>query len=323
MTDRWAIGLDLGGTDLKAGWVDAAGGVHDFFKQPSRTQESAEAPLEALAKAVAKLRRLRPNARPVGVGVGSPGVIDPRSGAQVGRTAHLPHWQDFPLRDRVAERLGLHVTVDNDANLAALAETRLGAGRGARVALMVTLGTGIGCGIVVEGDVLRGAFGGAGEIGHLPFGSAGRVCPCGVAGCAEPEASARGLEEAARAAGLPLTDATSVFAAAGRGEPVALGLADRMADRLGAVLATAINLLNPDVVVIGGGGAEAGEPLLARVRAALDRYALASHRQGLRVVRAALGERAGVAGAGLLAFATSESAPVPVSAGRAPPRRPA
>jgi glucokinase len=216
--------------------------------------------------------------------------------------------------------------VGNDANLAALAEARCGAARGAKVALVVTLGTGIGCGIVLGGEVFRGAFGGAGEIGHQPLGSTGRRCTCGVPGCAEPEASARGLEEAARAAGLDARGASSVFAAAARGEPAALALAERMTDRLGAVLATAIHVLNPDVIVIGGGGGEAGEPLLAGVRAALDRYALESHRRGLTIVRAGLGEKAGVVGAGLLALQArsldlSGAAPAPVAARGRPPRR--
>jgi glucokinase len=301
MAEPYAIGLDLGGTDLKAGLVTPAGEVREFMRRPSRTQESAEAPLEVVIEAARELRRRTGSAAPR-VGLGCPGVIEPRSGAQIGTTAHLPHWNGMPLGDRLAASLGGPVRVDNDANCAALAEARVGAARGARVAVTFTLGTGIGCGIVIDGRVVHGAFGGAGEAGHLPLGSGEELCRCGVANCVEPEASASGLLRSARRAGLEVASAEQVFAAAARSEPAAVRLVDRMADRLGAVIGVVVNLLNPDVVTIGGGIAQAGDPLFSRLRAALDRYALESHRRALRLVPAALGERAGTVGAGLMAW---------------------
>ena len=301
MRERYAIGLDLGGTDLKAGLVTPAGEVREFLRMPSRTQESAEAPLEVVLEAARELRRRSGGDTPR-VGIGCPGVIEPSTGAQIGATAHLPHWNGMPLGDRLSASLGGRVRVDNDANCAALAEARVGAARGARVAVTFTLGTGIGCGIVIEGRVVRGASGGAGEAGHLPLGAGGTPCRCGVANCVEPEASASGLLRSARAAGLEVESAAQVFAAAARGETVAIRLVDRMADRLGAVIGVVVNLLNPDVVTIGGGIAQAGEALFSRLRAALDRYALESHRRALRLLPAALGERAGTVGAGLMAW---------------------
>jgi len=165
----------------------------------------------------------------------------------------------------------------------------------------VTLGTGVGGGIVADGALLRGAFGGAGELGHVPLGSGVMACACGIERCVEPEMSASGLVRAGRAAGLEVSSGADVFALAAGGDPAATALIDRLGDRLGAAIAVAVGIVNPDVVVIGGGLAQAGEPLFARVRAAVDRYALPSHRRGLRVVPAALGEQAGVIGAGLLA----------------------
>lgn len=296
------IGLDLGGTDLKSGRVGADGSLDAFARRPSRAAESAEAPLESLVEAARVLLR-EAAARAVGVGV--PGAIDPSSGALVGRTPHFPHWCDVPIGARLADALGVAVVVDNDANAHAFAEHLCGAARGARVSITVTLGTGVGGGIVVGETLLRGAFGGAGELGHVPLGSGEVPCACGIENCAEPEMSASGLVRAARAAGLDAASGADVFTLAARGESTAIRLIDRMGDRLGAAIAVAVGIVNPDVVVIGGGLAQAGEPLFARVRAALERYALPSHRRGLRIVPAALGEQAGVIGAGLLAMRAS------------------
>jgi len=298
MTADMAIGLDLGGTDLKAGLVTRAGEVTAFLRRPARAAVSADAPLEVVAGAVAELRRACAGP-PAGIGLGCPGVIDPASGALVGRTPHLPHWDS--LRARLAGRLGADLVVENDANAAALAEHRTGAARGARVSLTVTVGTGIGCGLVVDGRLARGARGGAGELGHLPLD--GRYpCRCGVPGCVEPECSGGGLTARAREAGLDVADAAAVFAAAAAGEERAVRLVGRMTDRLGALIAAAVQLLDPEVVVIGGGVANAGDALLVPVRAAVGRHALESHRRGLRLVPAQLGERAGLVGAALAAW---------------------
>lgn len=297
----FAIGLDLGGTDLKAARVFADGRLEAFGKRPSRAAESAEGPLDAMAEAVAELARGRRDDL-IGVGLGSPGVIHPATGALAGNTPHFPHWGAFPLRERLAARLGAPLSVGNDANLAALGEHRCGAARGARVSITVTIGTGIGAGIVVEGRVLEGAWGGAGEIGHLPLGRTGILHVCGVQDCVEPEASGSGLAALARAWGMAPAEARTVFAAAAAGEPRARAAVEHMADRLGATIGAAVSLINPEVVAVGGGVAQAGDALFEPLRAAVTRYTMLTHREGLRVVAAALGERAGVTGAGLLAW---------------------
>jgi glucokinase len=294
------LAFDLGGTDLKAAWIDRSGRIERHLRLPSRTQDSAEAPFAAMREAADTLAG--GGDAPAAIGLGCPGMIDPDSGALVATTAHLPHWRDLDLRARLAREFGRPVAVDNDANAAALAESRLGAARGARLAVVITLGTGIGCGIVVAGRLLRGAGGGAGELGHLPFGTGATACACGIERCLEPEASGSGLLRAARAAGLEVADAAGVFGAAATGNATARTLVDAMAERLGAALATAVNVLNPDVLVIGGGVSQAGAALFERIDRALARHALASHRRGLQVVPAAFGERAGVLGAGLLAW---------------------
>jgi glucokinase len=300
MEPRFAIGLDLGGTFLKSGLVTAEGELSSFSLRPSRARESAAAPIAVLAEAITALLDVA-DGGVAALGLGCPGAIDPATGALVGRTTHLPHWDTFPVRETLRCHFPGLVVVDNDANLAALAEHRLGAARGARVSLTVTVGTGIGCGVVHDGRVLRGSLGGVGEIGHLPLD--GRVpCACGVAGCVEPECSGGGLVARAREAGLAVEGAEEVFAMAAAGDRRAAALIARQSDRLGASIAIAVQLLNPDVVVIGGGVAKAGEVLLAPLRAAVARYALPSHGRHLRIAQAMLGETSGVIGAGLVAW---------------------
>ena len=299
MHPQFTAGLDLGGTALKAVRVDRNGGTHGFFETPSRALESAEAPLDAIAGALATLEAEGAVAH---VGLGCPGAVDETRGVLVGRTPHLPHWQDWPIRELVRSRLGRAVAVDNDANLAALAEHRLGAARGCHSSLTVTIGTGIGCGIVIDDRVWHGAWGGAGEIGHVPLGSGAVPCRCGIPGCVEPEASGEGLARDALALGLDPADACGLFEAARSGHPQALTRAAHFSDRLGAAIGSAVSLLNPECVVIGGGVARAGDALMMPLSKAIERYTLPSHWKGLRVVAAVLGERAGCIGAGLLAW---------------------
>ncbi len=299
--DSFVIGLDLGGTDLKAALVRRDGSLEGFLRRASRTLESRDAPLDVAAAAAAELRSVAPGA--AAVGLGCPGPIDPVTGAQAGATAHLPHWRELPVQEEMERRIGLPVVVDNDANLAALAEHRVGAARGTRVSITVTLGTGIGCGIVVDGRILRGARGGAGELGHVPLGrSDGEPCACGVPDCVEPQASASGLLVRARASGIEAAGVPDFFQRAREMDPRAHAILEAMCDRLGATIATAVQIVNPEVVVVGGRVAEAGEVLFEPLRAAVRRYALASHARELRIEPAALGERAGTVGAGLLAW---------------------
>ena len=301
MGERFAIGLDLGGTELKAVRLSRAGQVERFLARPSGVRETRETPLASLAGcAMALLDGQSDDA--VGVGCGCPGVIRPEDGSLVDRTAHLPHWKGTPVRDELARRLALPVAVDNDANLAALAEHRLGAARGARVCVAITLGTGVGCGIVIEGRIFRGAWGGAGELGHVPLGTGHSGCACGVAGCAEAEASAAGLTQSARALGLEPAEAGTVFARAATGHRGAMEAVERFTERLGALVATAVDLLNPDMVVLGGGLARSGDVWIELLRRAVSRHALPSHVGALEIELAAFGERAGAVGAGLLAW---------------------
>lgn len=297
------IALDLGGTNLKSARIARDGAVLEAGHEPARALDGPEALLGVLAEAA---RRFAPGAR--AVGVGCPGVIHPGTGALVDETPHLSLPQDFPLAAHLSRELGLPVFADNDANLAAYGEAMAGAARGSRVSVTITVGTGVGCGIVADGRVLRGAWGGAGEISHAGLGSTGPACACGVTGCLEPLSGGEGITLRAREAGLAAEGARDVFAAAAAGDPAAARLVETMTDALGRQVALVVQVVNPEVVVVGGGVAAAGEGWLARLAGAVRRYAQPSHVRGLRIVPAALGNRAGVVGAGLFAWERAEGA---------------
>jgi glucokinase len=301
MSTPYVLAFDLGGTDLKSAAVTADGEVIHFARVRSRVLESADAPFVVVGEMAERVRGAM-GASPLAAGFGSPGTVDPSTGVLRARTMHLPHWTDLPLRARLEGVLGVRVVVDNDANFASLAEHRVGAAKGARVSLTVTVGTGVGCGIVIDGRVFHGAHGGAGELGHAALGGGAQECGCEVEGCIEQDAAGEGLVAAARAAGLEVAEAREVFALASSGDAGATALVGRLAHQLGRMIGVAVNLLDPDVVVVGGGLAQAGEALLEPVRASVMRHALESHTRALRIVPAALGNRAGVTGAGLAAW---------------------
>jgi glucokinase len=299
MTRTATLGIDLGGTRIKGTVLDADGAV--LWRDDRAVEHEVSA--QALAEAIGSFAAAAAAASPVRVaaaGIGVPGVVDPATGALVGTTPHVPAWSDFPVRAALAERLGLPVAADNDANCAALAELRMGAARGAATAVMITLGTGLGAALISGGALVRGWLGGAGELGHLPIGSGEVACRCGVPGCVEPELSGEGLARIARARGLPWRDAPEVFAAAAAGHRDAVAMVARMADRLAVVVAIAAQMLDPERMVIGGGVAAAGEALLGRLRPAVARYAPGPWSRGMRIEAAAMGKDAGAIGAAIL-----------------------
>jgi glucokinase len=296
MRESVVLAFDMGGTDLKCARVSKDGDVRGFKSVPSRALEG-EAGIFAAVRAA--LAAIGGPLGPAVAGFGCPGITVPETGVLVDARPNVQLPLDFPMRAKLEALTGLRVALDNDANMAALAEHRVGAGRGARVSITVTVGTGIGAGIVVNDMLVRGAHGGAGELGHMPVGLEGPACGCGVPGCGEPLAGGAGLAAQARAAGIEAPGAREVFASQ---HPKAAYLRERMVDALARQLGCAVQLLDPDVIIIGGGVSQAGEALLSPLRRALDRYVLTANRRHLRVVPAQLGERAGVIGAGLAAW---------------------
>lgn len=267
--------------------------------------------MEAVHGTVAALRA---GGGPAAVGVGAAGMVDFAAGTMA-FAPNLP-LRDVPIRDLVAERSGLPCVVDNDANAAAWAEYRMGAGRGSRHMLLVTVGTGIGGGIVWDDVLYRGSHGFAAEIGHVIVEPNGPPCGCGNLGCWEQVASGRALdrlgrEEAGRhpegavasLAGGGAVTGVHVTDAAKAGDPAAIRIVEEVGRRLGQGLAGLVNILDPDLIVIGGGVAEEGDLILGPARRAMGQAVEApEHRPKVPVVPAALGNDAGAIGAAVLAL---------------------
>jgi glucokinase len=311
MADACVIGVDLGGTKLLAGTVDAELRVHHRAYRLSRR----DAVLETIVDAVAEAREAaRGEVRAVGVGV--PCVVTPGTGVAMACN-HLP-LVDLPLRDLLAERLGLPVVVDNDATAALVAEWRYGAARGARNALMLTVGTGVGGGILVDGHVVRGASGAAGELGHFVIDESGPPCPgnCPNNGCLEAFVSgpALAMEGRARADADPESGLGRALAAgreitgplvtelAHDGDSAAREAVATVGRHLGVGIVGLVNVFNPEVVVIGGGVVGAGELMLAPAREVVAARALVPARDQVRIVPARFGDESGMLGAAALAF---------------------
>jgi glucokinase len=291
----FAVGVDVGGTKILAVAVDAA--TRRPAGQPVRSTTpklDADALVDAVAVAVEAIEAAV-GAPAAAVGIGLPGLVDTNGTLAMG--PHLPGFTQQRFKPAFEDRLGRPVHVDNDASCAVWAEHLLGAGRGASDVVMVTLGTGIGSGIVAGGRVIRGANGFAGEPGHTVIDPDGPPCPCGRRGCWEQYASGTAL---ARLAGGRSSE--DVIAAATAGEPEATEVLGRFAWWFALGVANLVAVLDPEVVVVGGGLVEAGEVLFGPLRRAyVDLVMAGDVRPAVRIVPAELGERANAVGAGLLA----------------------
>lgn len=260
-TDDLVLGVDLGGTKILTGLVDRAGVRHGpTVGAPTPAQDGPEEVLDAVARAAA--RALESASGPVrGVGVGSAGVIDPGDGVVVGSTDAFRDWPGTEIATGISRRLGgFPVVVDNDVNAHATGESWLGAGRGATIMLLVTVGTGVGAAIALEGRVVSGRHHMTGELGHTPARGAEHLrCGCGHRGHLEAIASGPGLVRHYRSlGGTRLPDARAVVRAADSGDPTAVRAVTDAASVLGTTLAGVVTTLDPDVVVLGGGLSNAG-----------------------------------------------------------------
>ncbi|MET7305275.1 ROK family glucokinase [Embleya sp. NPDC005575] len=329
-TPRLAIGIDIGGTKIAGGVVTPSGEILRYLRIP--TPPGREGTPIALLELIARLRAEYPA---IGaVGVGAAGMVEWPAGLL--RWAPNNDYQELPLRDLLIERTGLPVVVENDANTAAWAEGRLGGGAGRDNVVVLTVGTGIGGGLILDGALYRGHTGIGSEVGHIivnPEG--GNICGCGATGCLEAQASGTALGRMAREAVAADPDGAlagfapspdevtgeTVFAAAEQGDPTADALFERLGFWLGAGVASLVNIFDPEIVVIGGSLGATGDHLFRPTRATFERLVVArDHRKLPPIVPAALGTEAGIVGAAILALAEHpadrDHVPTPVAAVR-------
>ena len=309
-----AIGLDVGGSKVGGVLMAADGAVRSSLRHETPADD-VDAVLETVVLVAKRLGAAGPAAA---IGVGAAGMVEHETGAM--RWAPNIAWREIPLRDLVAERTGLPCIVDNDANTAAWGECRFGAARGLRHVLVVTVGTGIGGGIVQDGALYRGAHGFAAEIGHVIVEPDGPLCGCGNRGCWEQVAGGQALdrmaEEAARlepdgpiarAAGGATASGRDVVEAAAGGDPEAARMLEAVGGRLGEGLAGLANVLDPEAIVVGGGMAEIGPPFLDPARARfLETVEAPDHRPEIPILPATLGNDAGAIGAATMALESLE-----------------
>lgn len=311
MAGRLAVGLDIGGTKVAGMLVRDDGTVVQQTVEQTPAAD-VDATLETAYEIFAELAHA---GEPEAVGVGAAGMVEYETGI-IRSTPNLMWRDDFPIRDLVAERIGLPCVVENDANAAAWAEYLFGAGAGYGHVLTITVGTGIGGAVIAGGALYRGAHGFAAEIGHFIVEPGGPRCGCGNLGCWEQVASGRALdrlgrEEAARdpssriaqIAGEDEVNGMHIGRAAAEGDARAQQIIAEVGRRLGEGLAGLVNILDPEIIVVGGGVAEIGEPLLGPAgRSFLEAVEAPAHRPEIPIVPAKMGNDAGGIGAAMLAL---------------------
>jgi len=298
-----AIGIDLGATFVKMGLVDEKARV--YFRRNIHTSLNSKRTqlIDAIVNNVKDIVQ-RAGVNAPGVGIGVPGPCDSEKGI-VHYFPNIKGWDEVPLKAVLKNRLKLNVELDNDVNAMTLAEYRFGAGRGAKNIICLTLGTGVGGGIIIDGKLYRGSSMAAGEVGHMPINEKGPLCNCGGFACLERYIGNRYILKRAQAIfgkDMTLEKLTSL---AKKGNKKALAIWTDVARKLGVALTGVVNLLNPDKIVIGGGVSKAGLLIIKPLRREIRLRAMKDQAAHVQVCLAQLGTDAGIIGASLLARTTS------------------
>jgi glucokinase len=319
MTRDYIVGLDMGGTNIRTAAVTRAGEVLLMLRGPAKAGGSAADTVENISSQVLALQdaaRRRRLGRALAIGVAVPGPLNVSTGV-IYAAPHVKAWRGFPLRRNLERVLGRTVIVENDGNAWALGEFWRGAARGKKDVVLLTLGTGVGGGIIVGGRIVHGSSGMAGELGHVTVDPDGMPCDCGASGCLEAYASASGLcgllrkrlgLRAAMAIPPQYTDSNGEFSARGttvqarRGDRVALEIFETAGRYLGVAVASFINTFNPEMVVIGGGVAAALAYMRRAMMQEVKARAFSAAVAQAEIVKAALGPRGGVVGAAFAAL---------------------
>ena len=309
---KYAIGIDLGGTSVKYALIDNEGVFHFQGKLPSKADVSAEA---VIGQLVAASKETMASAQQLGVavegiGIGTPGIVDETNRIVLGGAENIKGWENLNLADRIEAETGLPVQMGNDANLMGLGETMYGAGQGARNVVFLTIGTGIGGAVVIDGKLFNGFANRGTELGHVPLIANGEPCACGSVGCLEHYASTSALvrrfSKRASESGISFPNeeinGELIVRLYKEGDKLATESLEEHCDFLGHGIAGFINIFSPQRIVIGGGLSEAGDFYIQKVSEKAHRYAMADCAVNTRIMAASLGNKAGSIGAASLVF---------------------
>lgn len=331
--DKLFIGVDIGGTKVAAGLVNAAGKIVASSRSRMVARGSTEEGLQAVVEGIDSLVSDRRAKRASTIGISVPGWVDPKRGTIVG-AANIPCWRNFPLARRIEARYGLRTLIANDANVAALAEATWGAAKQHRCVFYVTLGTGIGTGIVLDGRIYDGRTGAAGEGGHTTIDFRGPMCGCGKRGCIEAFASGSAIARRAQERLAERGDGSQLVAlargkiegvtceivadAAAQGDTLAAEVLSEAAERLAIWLGNIIELLEPDVVVMGGGVGHLMMSYRVKIRESLEAWAINPRWREIPIVEAKYGAESAMVGAAALGLSLGRT---PISATRRKQKR--
>ena len=321
----WAIGVDVGGTKVAAGFVDAQGEIHQHTRVPMNSEGTAEEGLVAVTGAIDELMKLAPEANSVErcIGICAPGPLDPHTGVVL-NPPNVTCWRNYPLAAEIARRYGGSVKLENDAKSAGLAEARWGAGRGYRYVFYTSIGTGIGAGILFDGHIYHGRTGAADEAGHMVIDYRGPVCGCGKKGCIEALASGTSIAKRARtrlaeAAGrksymlelaggqIEVVTSEVVGRAYEAGDSLAKEILLETVELVTIWLGNVVDLLEPDVIIFGGGVAAMLNPFFGEIRKGLPAWCMNKRCVEIPIVPARYGAESGIAGGAALCMFSGAS----------------
>ena len=311
---KYKIGVDVGGTNIKVALVDKKGNIVYSNTVPTRAEMGYEYTISNMKQAIYELMKETKTSKEVieGIGFGFPGQVDCERGI-VRLAPNIPGWVNVPIASIIEEEFGIPTKIDNDVRCAALGELNFGAGKGCQNLICITVGTGIGSGLIINGKLVRGASNAAGEIGHIKLQmQGGPICGCGDTGCLEAFASGPSIVAMAeqyilggkstkyRELANPDITPYIVAEAAKQGDNVAKRIFEIVGEYIGIGMASVVNLLNPEKIVIGGGVADAGDLLIEPIKRTLKERAMPIQADAVEIVSAELGNTAGVIGASLL-----------------------
>jgi glucokinase len=312
MRRKVGIGIDLGGSSLKYTLGTAQGDILKESRRPSHATKNVEIILNQISQAIFDMVSF---AKTIGVvpsviGMGTPGAVDVTRGILKGSTPNFEHWHDVPIKDEIEKKVNLPIFIDNDANLMALAEAKFGAGKGHENIICLTIGTGIGGGIILNGQLFRGSNYSGAELGHTTIKYDGLKCRCGGKGCLERYASASAMIELfyklSSGHQPPIEkdriNVKYIFEQKKMGNQLATEIIEKSTYYLGRGIANFINIFNPSIIIIGGGVAGAGKVYLKMVEEVAIYHAMDCSKENVKIVGAKLGNRAGCLGALCFAF---------------------